>query len=98
MSVTISDVMRLAHEAAHKRATPANWYGLEAAVQALVAQARDEEAEVCADLCEIERAHALEVGISDPLNYEKRGVYAVAAAYAATCRDNIRARIAGRKA
>lgn len=40
--MTIEEVMRLAREAAHKRATPANWHGLEAALQALVAQARDE--------------------------------------------------------
>lgn len=49
--MTIEEVMRLAREAAHKRATPANWHGLEAALQALVAQARDEEAEACEAEC-----------------------------------------------
>lgn len=70
---------------------------LRAALTALVAQARDEEAEACAEVCDLERVDALKVGMSDGANPDKRAVYAVAAAYAATCRDSIRARIAGRK-
>jgi hypothetical protein len=46
--MTIDEVMRLAREASHKRATEANWHGLRAAVLALL----DAEAEACAGVCE----------------------------------------------
>ena len=49
--MTIEEVMRLAREAAHKRATEANWHGLRAAILALLDEARNDEAQECAGLC-----------------------------------------------
>lgn len=59
MSVTIEDVMAIAERAcAHSRNKSTQWCAdetihqeLRAALLALVAQARDEEAEACAALC-----------------------------------------------
>ncbi|XAI96458.1 hypothetical protein [Microcystis phage Mel-JY34] len=50
--MTIDDVMRLAREASHKRATEANWHGLRAAILALI----DAEAEACAEIVMAEQA------------------------------------------
>jgi hypothetical protein len=87
--MTIEHIMLLASVAQTAR----DWAEVRAAIVALL----DAEAEACAELCDKERAAALEVGMSDGAAPTKRAVYATAAAWAATCRDSIRARIAARK-
>jgi hypothetical protein len=92
--MTIDDVMSLINQRLYGPLAPSPTQDeLRAALLALL----DAEAEACAELCDKERAAALEVGMSDGAAPTKRAVYATAAAWAATCRDSIRARIAARK-
>lgn len=92
--MTIDDVMRLAREASHKRATEANWHGLRAAILALL----DTEAEACAGVCDMNANVALDERTRLDPNVDRRVIYAAMAVSASNCCSDIRARIASRKA
>ena len=92
--MTIEQIMLLASTCQ----TPRDWSEFRNHIEALVAQARDEEAEACAGVCDMNANVALDERTRLDPNVDRRVIYAAMAVSASNCCSDIRARIASRKA